>query len=214
MLIFLQTKQILERHVIRAGRSYTVSDLKLLANETHPFVLPTSRDPLRLRVKESDKSKPWVHLHQYLLSKGNTGFEILGPVWQGPVIGIEFSVSSIWFIKATTITQFMELKLRSVMKIKNMICKMQTNKTSKPVLDSFEPWNRIFICYTDYYVEWNGHWIHVFRPDVECTNGIIHVIDEPFVLESDIRATGSAARLTHSSIFFLLTIILARILEN
>ncbi|XP_028030956.1 fasciclin-1 isoform X2 [Bombyx mandarina] len=96
------TKQILERHVIRAGRAYTVSDLKLLANETHPFVLPTSRDPLRLRVKESDKN---------------------------------------------------------------------------------------------YYVEWNGHWIHVFRPDVECTNGIIHVIDEPFVLESDIRATGASERL-------------------
>ncbi|KAI5646466.1 fasciclin domain-containing protein [Phthorimaea operculella] len=93
------TKQILERHLIRASRAYTVSDLKLLANETHPFVLPTSRDPLKLRVKESDKN---------------------------------------------------------------------------------------------YYVEWNGHWIHVFRPDVECTNGIIHVIDEPFVLEGDIRATGGA----------------------
>lgn len=68
-LVILQTKQILERHVIRAGRAYTVSDLKLLANETHPFVLPTSRDPLRLRVKESDKSKLLaVHLHYYLFS--------------------------------------------------------------------------------------------------------------------------------------------------
>ncbi|KAL4707897.1 hypothetical protein ACJJTC_013688 [Scirpophaga incertulas] len=117
------TKQILERHVIRAGRAYTVSDLKLLANETHPFVLPTSRDPLRLRVKESDKN---------------------------------------------------------------------------------------------YYVEWNGHWIHVFRPDVECTNGIIHVIDEPFVLESDIRATGGAEKLrvTYSIIFLFMSIVFARILEN
>ncbi|XP_028175728.1 fasciclin-1 [Ostrinia nubilalis] len=117
------TKQILERHVIRAGRAYTVSDLKLLANETHPFVLPTSRDPLRLRVKESDKN---------------------------------------------------------------------------------------------YYVEWNGHWIHVFRPDVECTNGIIHVIDEPFVLESDIRATGSAEKLRVAYTFVLLAIstVFARILEN
>ncbi|KAL0832786.1 hypothetical protein ABMA28_000951 [Loxostege sticticalis] len=117
------TKQILERHVIRAGRAYTVSDLKLLANETHPFVLPTSRDPLRLRVKESDKN---------------------------------------------------------------------------------------------YYVEWNGHWIHVFRPDVECTNGIIHVIDEPFVLESDIRATGSAEKLRVAYTFVLLVMSFgfARILEN
>ncbi|XP_035438611.2 fasciclin-1 isoform X2 [Spodoptera frugiperda] len=117
------TKQILERHVIRAGRAYTVSDLKLLANETHPFVLPTSRDPLRLRVKESDKN---------------------------------------------------------------------------------------------YYVEWNGHWIHVFRPDVECTNGIIHVIDEPFVLESDIRATGAAHKvdLAYSYFVLFLSFCFVRIFEN
>ncbi|CAH0725262.1 unnamed protein product, partial [Brenthis ino] len=115
------TKQILERHIIRAARAYTVSDLKLLANETHPFVLPTSRDPLRLRVKESDKN---------------------------------------------------------------------------------------------YYVEWNGRWIHVFRPDVECTNGIIHVIDEPFVLESDIRATGSAATTCFYTLTLIFSFLFARILEN
>ncbi|XP_049869898.1 fasciclin-1 isoform X1 [Pectinophora gossypiella] len=117
------TKQILERHLIRAGRAYSVSDLKLLANDTHPFVLPTSRDPLRMRVKESDKN---------------------------------------------------------------------------------------------YYVEWNGRWIHVFRPDVECTNGIIHVIDEPFVLESDIHAAGSAETLCLANTFFLLLIsfVFVRILEN
>ncbi|XP_026321958.1 fasciclin-1 isoform X2 [Hyposmocoma kahamanoa] len=116
------TKQLLERHVIRASRAYTVSDLKLLANETHPFVLPTTRDPLKLRVKESDKN---------------------------------------------------------------------------------------------YYVEWNGHWIHVFRPDVECTNGIIHVIDEPFILESDIRATGSADNLQIANTFFLLlaSYLFVRVLE-
>lgn len=117
------TKQILERHVIRAGRAYTVSDLKLLANETHPFILPTTRDPLKLRVKESDKN---------------------------------------------------------------------------------------------YYVEWNGHWIHVFRPDVECTNGIIHVIDEPFVLESDIRATGAAQKVSIAYTYFILFIsfCFVRVIEN
>lgn len=117
------TKQILERHVIRAGRVYTVSDLKLLANETHPFVLPTSRDPLRLRVKESDKN---------------------------------------------------------------------------------------------YYVEWNGHWIHVFRPDVECTNGIIHVIDEPFLLDSDIRATGGSDKptFTCTMAFMFISFVFIRIFEN
>lgn len=72
----------------------------------------------------------------------------------------------------------------------------------------------VFIC-PDYYVEWNGHWIHVFRPDVECTNGIIHVIDEPFVLESDIRATGSADNLRIANIFFLFfaSSLFARVLE-
>ncbi|CAK1546048.1 unnamed protein product [Leptosia nina] len=115
------TKQILERHLIRAGRAYTISDLKLLANETHPFVLPTARDPLRLRVKESDKN---------------------------------------------------------------------------------------------YYVEWNGHWIHVFRPDVECTNGIIHVLDEPFVLESDIRATGDARATSQSIAVLFLSFLFVRIIEN
>ncbi|XP_053603497.1 fasciclin-1 isoform X2 [Plodia interpunctella] len=117
------TKQILERHLIRAERAYTVSDLKLLANETHPFVLPTSRDPLRLRVKESDKN---------------------------------------------------------------------------------------------YYVEWNGHWIHVFRPDVECTNGIIHVIDGPFILDADIRATGSAdnVHFTYALWILLLPFIFTRIVGN
>jgi hypothetical protein len=44
---------------------------------------------------------------------------------------------------------------------------------------------------TGYYVEWQGKWIHVFRPDVECTNGIIHVIDAVFLKESDIRVTRS-----------------------
>ncbi|KAJ9587143.1 hypothetical protein L9F63_019331 [Diploptera punctata] len=42
-----------------------------------------------------------------------------------------------------------------------------------------------------YYVEWQGEWIHVFRPDVACTNGIIHVIDSVFLKESDVRVTGS-----------------------
>lgn len=38
-----------------ADRAYTMADLKHLANDT--VVLPTVRDHLKLRVKESDKSK-------------------------------------------------------------------------------------------------------------------------------------------------------------
>lgn len=43
----------------------------------------------------------------------------------------------------------------------------------------------------NYWVEWQGDWIHVFRPDVECTNGIIHVIDAVFLKPSDVSVTGS-----------------------
>ncbi|GLV34060.1 Fasciclin 1 [Carabus blaptoides fortunei] len=32
---------------------------------------------------------------------------------------------------------------------------------------------------------WRNKEIHVFRPDVECTNGVIHVLDLPFLQESD-----------------------------
>lgn len=70
----------------------------------------------------------------------------------------------------------------------------------------------MFVC-PDYYVEWNGHWIHVFRPDVECTNGIIHVIDEPFLLESDVRATGAAPRLVRAVAILLVSLGFLRILE-
>lgn len=33
----------------------------------------------------------------------------------------------------------------------------------------------------------------MFRPDVECTNGIIHVIDAVLLKESDVRVTGTAS---------------------
>ncbi|XP_076766387.1 fasciclin 1 Fas1 domain-containing isoform X2 [Xylocopa sonorina] len=48
----------------------------------------------------------------------------------------------------------------------------------------------------DYQIEWEGNWIRVFRPDVECTNGIIHVMDAVFMKDSDVTVTGGAASLT------------------
>ncbi|XP_043251597.1 fasciclin-1 isoform X3 [Colletes gigas] len=44
-----------------------------------------------------------------------------------------------------------------------------------------------------YQIEWEGNWIRVFRPDVECTNGIIHVIDTVFLKDSDVRVKGNTA---------------------
>ncbi|XP_046393705.1 fasciclin-1 isoform X3 [Ischnura elegans] len=45
---------------------------------------------------------------------------------------------------------------------------------------------------TGYYLEWQGERIHVFRPDVECTNGVIHVIDSALLKESDVIVTGGS----------------------
>ncbi|CAO1432098.1 unnamed protein product [Diamesa tonsa] len=43
-----------------------------------------------------------------------------------------------------------------------------------------------------YSIVWNNKNINVFRADVMCTNGIIHVIDRPFIEESDIVVSYSA----------------------
>ncbi|XP_026477303.1 fasciclin-1 [Ctenocephalides felis] len=106
------TRGILERHLVIADKAYTMSDLKLMGNDT--IVLPTLRDSLHLKVKEIGKN---------------------------------------------------------------------------------------------YYIEWKNERIPVFRPDVECTNGIIHVIDRPLLLEGDVRVTGAASSImfcTQSIVFILL----------
>ncbi|XP_030573289.1 fasciclin-1 isoform X6 [Drosophila novamexicana] len=44
--------------------------------------------------------------------------------------------------------------------------------------------------WTGYVLVWNYKKINVYRPDVECTNGIIHVIDYPLLEEKDIVVSG------------------------
>lgn len=51
----LQVKQILERHLVLDKEAYTMADLKRFANES--VRLPTVRDTLNLRVRESEKSE-------------------------------------------------------------------------------------------------------------------------------------------------------------
>ena len=46
---------------------------------------------------------------------------------------------------------------------------------------------------TGYLIEWKGKKIKVVRPDVACTNGIIHVIDDAMLRESDVHVTGSGS---------------------
>ncbi|KAL1452464.1 hypothetical protein WDU94_006692, partial [Cyamophila willieti] len=42
-----------------------------------------------------------------------------------------------------------------------------------------------------FYISWRNQNIHVYRPDVECINGIIHVIDSIFLTESDIQVNAA-----------------------
>uniref|UniRef100_A0A1I8PTQ3 FAS1 domain-containing protein n=1 Tax=Stomoxys calcitrans TaxID=35570 RepID=A0A1I8PTQ3_STOCA len=43
-----------------------------------------------------------------------------------------------------------------------------------------------------YVIIWNHKKINVYRPDVECVNGIIHVIDYPMLEEKDVVASGGS----------------------
>lgn len=47
-----------------------------------------------------------------------------------------------------------------------------------------------------YSMEWDGKRVRVVRPDVECTNGIIHVIGTVLLKDSDVRVTGGASLAT------------------
>ncbi|XP_062126781.1 fasciclin-1 isoform X6 [Drosophila sulfurigaster albostrigata] len=57
--------------------------------------------------------------------------------------------------------------------------------------------------WTEYVILWNYKKINVYRPDVECTNGIIHVIDAPLLEEKDIVVSGGSY-LPESSICIML----------
>ncbi|XP_023170178.2 fasciclin-1 isoform X1 [Drosophila hydei] len=57
--------------------------------------------------------------------------------------------------------------------------------------------------WTGYVITWNFKKINVYRPDVECTNGIIHVIDYPLLQEKDVVVSGGSY-LPESSICIML----------
>ncbi|GAB0092810.1 fasciclin-1 [Sergentomyia squamirostris] len=64
-----------------------------------------------------------------------------------------------------------------------------------------------------YSVQYNNRWINVFRPDVECTNGIIHVIDFPLMEESDVNISqGSSLLLKNTSLQSILFVVLLNLL--
>lgn len=51
----LQTKQILERHLVVADQAYTMAKLREISNDT--IKLTTMRDSLKIRIKESGESE-------------------------------------------------------------------------------------------------------------------------------------------------------------
>lgn len=56
-----------------------------------------------------------------------------------------------------------------------------------------------------FFIQWKetGKWIPVFRPDVECTNGVIHVIDAPLVRDHDITTSGSSSIRGYTTTFVI-----------
>lgn len=65
-----------------------------------------------------------------------------------------------------------------------------------------------------FFIQWKetGKWIPVFRPDVECTNGVIHVIDAPLVRDHDITTSGSNS-ISGYATTFVITLVNAGLLS-
>ncbi|XP_053664791.1 fasciclin-1 [Anopheles marshallii] len=67
-----------------------------------------------------------------------------------------------------------------------------------------------------FFIQWKetGRWTTVFRADVECTNGLIHVIDAPFVHEYDMITSGGSPVLLCSTALTLVVTVLAMLVAT
>lgn len=69
-----------------------------------------------------------------------------------------------------------------------------------------------------YVIVWNHKKIPVYRPDVECTNGVIHVIDYPLLMEKDIVVSGGSYYIKSNSCILLASlmflVIVKKLLNN
>lgn len=77
-------------------------------------------------------------------------------------------------------------------KLKQMAAVSQTNDVELPAQRDILQ-IRIEEKDKSFTIIWRNEKISVYRPDVECTNGVIHVIDQPFLQEGDIKVTASGA---------------------
>ena len=57
----------------------------------------------------------------------------------------------------------------------------------------------------EYFVEWEFLRARIVRPDVECIDGVIHVIDRVLVLKGEISVSGQSEQAIFNPILMLLT---------
>lgn len=60
-----------------------------------------------------------------------------------------------------------------------------------------------------YAIQWLNDWVNVYRSDIRCTNGIIHIIDEVLLMDSDIKVVGGSVKPDALNINVLLCVILS-----
>lgn len=82
---------------------------------------------------------------------------------------------------------------------------MEPSKSTRPK-GFFSP-SQHYI-FAGYSIEWNGEWVPVYRPDVRCTNGIIHIIDKVLISPNDIKVpVDGGLRIEHNFTLLSLTIV-------
>ncbi|XP_011502138.1 PREDICTED: fasciclin-1 [Ceratosolen solmsi marchali] len=113
--------------------------------------------------------------------------------------------------EAFTMKRLLELDQNGTLKLQSMRDKLNIKIRETGENDKVIDENAIRSNHGGYQIEWRGKKIKVIRPDVACTNGIIHVIDDVMLRENDIHVTGSgasmpalAALIIHQVITFLI----------
>ena len=71
--------------------------------------------------------------------------------------------------------------------------------------------NRIWLtdAYKEQYVKWKETTTKVVRPNIECTNGIIHLVDKVFIDNSPPWTVGSSAPSILSSLLIVMLSVIA-----
>lgn len=68
--------------------------------------------------------------------------------------------------------------------------------------------------FAEYFAEWENVQARIVRPDVLCTDGVIHVIDHVLVLRRDITVSGQPQLVFSTPLLLLTTFVLAVLFRN